>query len=205
MLQLDLLTPRKTVLHQLGAIYKDEGTIEGTYRVYTDIQIYKLGLKEDNQSHCFNRRLQLAQGDQKTTQNIRSIKAKQCLTSRAFNHRDQLLGLSAFFYVLQSFLYLIIRTYQESPIGTYSKYILLYNIGYQDRYRITRKNAKYYLIKPLIMQGQTAYILAIQYKVLRSYQCFRVVNLVDKDKYKTYKDVVSQLSPNQFLCFIEYI
>ena len=35
--QLELLTPKKTTLHQLDAIFQDKGTIKGTYGVHKDI------------------------------------------------------------------------------------------------------------------------------------------------------------------------
>lgn len=58
--KLNLLSPKKTSLHQLGAIFHDKGTIEGIYSVHQDIWIHKLGLKEDDESGDFTQRLWLA-------------------------------------------------------------------------------------------------------------------------------------------------
>ena len=154
--QLELLTPQRTILHQLGAIFHDEGTIEGTYGVHQDIWIQKLGFKEEDECHHFEERLWLAWGDQKTAAFIRSLKAEQFIAGRAFDRREWLLGPPAIFHVLQSFLYLIVRTHFESPPGAHSRTTLLHDIGYWDRQGITRENAKYHLLEPLVMQGWTA-------------------------------------------------
>ena len=55
--QLELLTSRRTTMQQLGAIFHDEGTIDGTYGVHQDIWIQKLGFKEDDESHHFDEHL----------------------------------------------------------------------------------------------------------------------------------------------------
>lgn len=203
--QLELLAPRKTALQQLGAIFEDEGTIEGTYGVHTDIWIRKLGFKEDDQSHHFGQRLWLAWGDQKTAQHIRSVKTEQCLASQAFDRRDWLLGPCAFFHVLQSFLFLIVRTHWESLPGAHSRCTLLHDIGYWDRRGITRENAKYHLVEPLIMQGWTARVLAIWYDVLGSNRRFRGVKTTAKTQKSTFDMAAEQLTPTQFLDYIEEV
>ena len=75
--KLQLLTPEKTVLHQLGAIFHDEGTIDGTYGVHHDIWIQKLGFKEEDEFGHFHEQLWLAWGDQKTACFIQTLKAFQ--------------------------------------------------------------------------------------------------------------------------------
>jgi hypothetical protein len=130
--------------------------------VFTTISGFKkLGFKEDDDSHHFSERLWLAWGDQKTAIFIRNLKAEQSTATRAFDRREWLLGPIAFFHVLQTFLYLIIRTHFESPPGTHSKSTVLHDIGYWDRHGITRENAKYHLLEPLVMQGWTARVLAL--------------------------------------------
>jgi uncharacterized protein DUF6589 len=166
--EIDRLRPYKTVMHQLGAIYEDEGTIEGTYGVHKDIWIKKLGFAEPDSSRHFARRLWLVWGDQKTAHHIRSVKAEQRLASRKYDRRDWMIGPGAFFHVLQSFLFLMVRTHWENPQGKPSKATLLHDIGYWNRYGITRDNAKFHLLQPLVMQGFTARVLALWYDVLSS-------------------------------------
>ncbi len=203
--QLELLTPQRTTMQQLGAIFHDEGTIDGTYGVHQDIWIQKLGFKEEDESHHFDEHLWLAWGDQKTASLIRTLKAEQSIATRAFDQRNWLLGPSAFFHVLQAFLYLIVRTHFESPPGTHSKSTLLHDIGYWDRHGITRENAKYHLLEPLVMQGWTARVLAIWYDILHSNNCFQGIRGINKDRHEAYDAAIKQLSPTQFLQYVEEV
>ena len=203
--RLELLTPQKTMIQQVGAIYHDEGTIDGTYGVHHDIWIQKLGLKEEDEFHHFDERLWLAFGDQKTASFIRSLKAEQSTSSRAFDRRNWLLGPNALFHVLQAFLYLIVRTHFESPPGARSKSTLLHDIGYWDRHGITRENAKYHLLEPLVMQGWTARVLAIWYDVLHSNDYFQGTREENKDRHETYSNAIKKLSIAQFLQYVEEV
>jgi hypothetical protein len=182
-------------MHQLGAIYEDEGTIEGTYGVHKEIWIKKLGFAEPDSSRHFTRRLWLVWGDQKTAHHIRSVKAEQRLASREYDRRDWMIGPGAFFHVLQSFLLLMVRTHWENPQGKPSKATLLHDIGYWNRYGITRDNAKFHLLQPLVMQGFTARVLALWYDVLSSRGGhLQGIQLRDEDRISSYNDAIRRLT-----------
>ena len=72
-------------MQQLGAIFHNEDTIDGTYDVHQNIWIQKLGFKEEDESHHFNECLWLAWGDQKTASLIQSLKTEQSITIQAFD------------------------------------------------------------------------------------------------------------------------
>lgn len=107
---LDALTPLKTKITQIDAVYQNEGTIAGTYGVHDEIWTSKLGfsqedagekalpdtpeaLDQDDHDHDhgksdFEERLWLVYGDQLTTHHIRSVKKEQRYASRHYDRRD---------------------------------------------------------------------------------------------------------------------
>jgi hypothetical protein len=65
--EIERLPPKPaTELHHLGAIFYDEGTIDGTYQVHEDIWLSKMKYSDDPAERDFTDRLWLAHGDQKT-------------------------------------------------------------------------------------------------------------------------------------------
>ena len=78
------LSINKTTFQQFGAIFKDEGTIKGTYSVYKSIFLDQLSLytPEDPTKarairNNFYNRLQLIHRDQLIAIRIRAVKNKQ--------------------------------------------------------------------------------------------------------------------------------
>jgi hypothetical protein len=203
--QLKILAPQKMPMHQLGAIFHDEGTIEGTYGVHRDIWINKFGLKEEDEAHCFDDRLWLVWGDQKTAQMIRSLKGEQIRARRAFDRRAWLIGPTALWHTQQSLLHLMVRTHWES-LGTIdSKATLRHGIVYWDRRGITRENAKYHLVEPLITQGWKARVLAPFYETLSAHGRLQGVDVTKSDRVETFDKAIGGLLPSEFLNIVEQV
>ncbi len=68
--KIDCLPVHKTKYYQFRAIFEDEGTISRTMKVYDNIFLKQLGLKEIED---FSYTLRLVHGDYLTVCNIRSV------------------------------------------------------------------------------------------------------------------------------------
>ncbi|KAI5290131.1 hypothetical protein KEM52_000555, partial [Ascosphaera acerosa] len=163
-----------TALHPLAGIFSDEGTIDGTYDVHRNIFIKQMGFSDDANAPDFTNRLILAYGDQKTAAYIRSLKYEQRLSSHPYDRREWLIGPPALFHTAMALLYTITRTHFDNPPGAESKSTLLHDIRYWARTRITRENIKYHDLKPVVVDGFNARMLAVLYDVLQQRQ---LVNL----------------------------
>jgi hypothetical protein len=93
------LQPRKTKFWQLGAIFEDEGTIAGTYKVHDSIFLEQLHLKtpavSDQTINNFATRRWLVHGDQLTVQHNRSVRKEQSEATNAYNKQEWLHKLPA--------------------------------------------------------------------------------------------------------------
>lgn len=103
------LDAQKTTLRQLGAIWQNEGTIDGTIAVHEDIWGTKLGCKTDDA--IFSTRLWLVYGDQLTAHHIRSVQSRRAESNLPFDRRDHILPGPGWFHILQALLYLVVRTH----------------------------------------------------------------------------------------------
>ena len=155
-----------TKFYQLGAIYEDEGTINGTYGVQDRIFDY-LGCNTAEKKTKFRDRIWLAYGDQKTAHHIRVVKREQQASGCPYERRRWLLGPIGWFHVRQNFLTLILRVYWDDmatgrhPAGTLKDDYLIW-----QRAGINRDNAPFYLLEPLVMQSWTARIVSLWYRFL---------------------------------------
>ena len=71
---IDRIAHSNSAVYQQGAIFADEGTLQGTYDVHRDIWLREFGFKDDDSAKDFTERLWLVIGDQKNASFIRSIR-----------------------------------------------------------------------------------------------------------------------------------
>lgn len=208
--EIDRLPPKPvTKLHHLGAIFFDEGTIEGTFQVHNDIWLSKMRFSDDSTKRDFARRLWLVHGDQKTAELIRSLKSGQRLAEREYDRRDWMLGPPAFWHILQSLTFMIIRTHWDSPDKS-CKYAcnLKYDITNWNRGGISRENAKYHIVEPLLKQSWTARILAMFYEVIDGDGYLGGAlkkRHNDQNLAHTYGEELQRMSPESILRAIEEV
>jgi hypothetical protein len=96
---INVLEARKYEVHQLGPIFFDEGTLEGTYGVHQDIWLRQLGL---DRLEDFRERLWIAGGDQRTTLLNRTIRQDQRFSTQVYDRRDWLVSPSQPFHLSTS-------------------------------------------------------------------------------------------------------
>jgi hypothetical protein len=152
-----------TSLHTLGAIFYNEGTIEGNVALHKDIWIDKLGFSECDEDRHFAERLWLVYGDQMTAQMIRTVRNLNVTATRAFDRRNWMLGPPGLFHIQQALLFLIIRTHFDTS-GSDTKTspsTLLFDITILQRPGLSRDSAKIHLFEPLLIHGYSARVLAI--------------------------------------------
>jgi hypothetical protein len=197
----------KSSIYQLGAIFCNEGTVEGTYAVHEDIFLKQFGYSPEGEKNDFATRLWLVWGDQKTAELIRSVKKEQELTaSRDFERRDWMVGPPAYFHILQALTYMIMRTHFSGPAGARDPvHNLFHDISLWNRVGINQDNAKYHLMEPLIRASWNARILALFYGELaeRGYLRGQVRDMASlpahEQRRETYSRVIAALQPAQYL------
>ena len=196
---------KKCHVHQLGAIFQNEGTIEGTYGVHNAIWLDQLGYSAESEKADFSTRLWLVWGDQKTAELIRSVKREQGMTaSEAYDRRDWILGPQAYFHILQSLTYMVVRTHWSSPTGASFAHNLMHDIAIWKRLGIDRNNVKYHLIEPLLISSFNSRILALVYAEMDSQGLLRgrirdleQTELIEH-RMSLYCEVLSELTPEQY-------
>ena len=204
--QVKSIPPRPTnTVHHLGGIFFDEGTIEGTYGVHRNIWLDQLGFSEAPADSDFFSRLWLVWGDQKTAEIIRSIKKEQRLASQEFDRRDWMLGPPAYFHVLQSLMYMIVRTHWSSPEGANFKCNLLHDIKAWHRAGIDRDNVKYHIVEPLLQSSWNARILGLFYAelgaagYLQGLDASYIPQHIHEHRQETYDEAIRRLTPSQYM------
>ena len=160
------LDPTPTDFYQCGAIYEDEGTIDGTYGVHDRIWGTYCGCSTSPGDGHFRERLWLAYGDQKTAHHIRTVKREQQMSESDYERKRWLLGPIGWFHVMQSFLNMIVRAHWDTPLGKAPQSTLKYDYLLWQRAGISRDNTPFYLVDPLVMQSWTARIVALWYRLL---------------------------------------
>ena len=170
----------KTRFWQFGAIMEDEGTIQGTYGVHKSIFLDQLGLQAPDNPHNsaapddFTKRLWLAHGDQLTAHHIRSVKREQIYASRPFDRRDWLLGVPAWFHIEMNLYNTLVRThFAPEDKQEEAHHCLRSDMTLWNRSTITRENAKYHELVPVIERGFMARITALFYAAMER-QGFRI-------------------------------
>jgi len=205
--ELDKIDANRTAFWQFGAVFEDEGTIDGTYRVHEQIFLRQLGLRApkdpgDSTPDDFRSRLWLVHGDQLTADRIRSVKSEQTRAKRAFDRRDWLLGVPAWFHIQMNLLLMIVRTHWgPTDYRLHAHHSLRSDITAWNRSYSSRDNVKYHQMKPLVEQGFTARVTALFYTAMRRRGHLPSIN--DVDPMGCTSAAIKDLTPEQFHALIE--
>jgi hypothetical protein len=203
--KIDLLKPRKTVAHNPGASFYNEGTIEGTYGVHRDIWLQKLGLKEDDATGDFATRLWLVCGDQLSGSNSRAVQKAQSRASQAYDRRKWMLTVPGLFHVQMNLLHTIVRTHWKPQGRQFSRATLLHDVNYWNRSGITQENAKFHLVEPLLRQGFAARVLALWYEALHNMGLIQGPHQGGMDRQQTVGQAITNLTPEQVLDAVDHV
>ncbi|SMY22611.1 unnamed protein product [Zymoseptoria tritici ST99CH_1A5] len=110
------LPPSRCRYHPIGAIFQNEGTIDGTAAVHEDIWINKFKFVVDDP--MFRNRLWLVYGDQLTAMRIRSVKQESREANRAFDRREWLIGPSSFFHTAMNLCFTVGKLFWSYQPGS---------------------------------------------------------------------------------------
>ena len=152
----DILPTQKTVHRSLGPIPHDESSNKGNIDVLTNIFQAQYKLPDD----VFHDRLFLVYGDQKTTQRIRTIKARRARSHQAFDSLRWVLPIPALFHIKMNYLYMISRTH-FGIANDGSGASLHYAMNVWHRKGVSRHKADFYALEQLIIHSFQARICAI--------------------------------------------
>lgn len=159
------LTFKESPILQLGAIFEDEGTLDGVYNLHEELFKRRLEFKE------YDERMTLVHGDQKTVSYIRRIQQDQVEASDKWEQKRWMLPVPAFFHVELNFIEMMFRVFWDTSFaidrkkGTKqparSSATISADVQFFQRGKnITKKDIKYHQVMPLLMHGFTARILA---------------------------------------------
>ena len=198
---IERLPAKKTQFWQFAGIPADEGTIEGTYQVHDNIFIDQLGLSNSADSLDFDQRLFLVHGDQLTTHHIRAIKQERQHALRAYDRREWIHAVPAWFHMQMNLLNTIIRTHW-APLAYYETdvHCISSDATRWGRSQTNRDNVKYHLMEPIVAQGFTARIAALFYAAMRRRGYLTVRSSICIENVA---DAIAALSPTQFLQLVE--
>jgi hypothetical protein len=206
---IERLPPRKTQFWQFAGITADEGTIEGTYQVHDDIYLHQLKLDASatpGTADDFSERLYLVHGDQLTTQRIRAVQQEQLQASRAYDRRQWICGIPAWFHIQMNLLQTIIRTHWAPAIPTESTIHCISSDAMRwGRSQNSRENIKYHLMEPIVAQGFTSRVAALFYAALHRRSLLDSVQRGSTGRVEEMEDIVQGLTASQFLEIVEEI
>ncbi|KAI1818892.1 hypothetical protein F4861DRAFT_544588, partial [Xylaria intraflava] len=159
----DLVSYSDSPYIQLGAIFENEGTIDGVYQVHEELWKHRLEFKE------YDERLTLVYGDQKTTSFIRRIKQSQSEASDPWERKKWMVPVPALFHVELNLVEMIFRVFWDTgDKGVRSNAVISSDVNFFQRGRhINRKSIRYHQAVPLLIHGFTGRILALVLGVLR--------------------------------------
>ena len=205
------LNTSQTKFWQFGAIFEDEGTIEGTYGVHKSIFLDQLGLQtpenpiEAGAAHDdFRDRLWLVHGDQLTAHHIRAVKNEQTQARRPYDRRDWLLGIPAWFHIQMNLLNTIVRTHWAPVLSKEeAHHCLRADTTMWGRNQCSRENARYHLMEPIVAQGFTARVVALFYAAMQRRGYLIASNRDFFERMDHITDAISPLTPDQFLELVE--
>jgi hypothetical protein len=170
----EALPAHRTKVWQLAAIFKDEGTLEGTYAVHDEIWKEQFGFKPDedeSDSKQFSERLWLVWGDQKTASLLRSVCAMQRRSSLDYDKKKWMLGPPAYWHVMQAVLTSILKVHYESldeeKKGVFSRATVQHDASFLQRRGVSPSSVKFHIVEPLVIAGWNARIGAILYQLLQ--------------------------------------
>jgi len=204
---LDIANVGKTKFWQFGAIYEDEGTIDGTYAVHDNIFLQQLKLRapEDPAAGLpddFYPTLKLIYGDQLTTHRIRAVKAEQLQAERPYDLRDWHLGIIAWFHIIMNLGNTLLRTHwgPSEPLQE-AHHCLKSDITTWNRSYNNKDSIKFHQLDPLLLQSFTSRVAALFYDAMRSRGC-----IISLDAVTARDDVgaaIERLTPSQFNELVE--
>jgi hypothetical protein len=205
---IERLHPRKTKFWQFAGITANEGTIEGTYQVHDNIYLQQLGLTASatpTNLDDFSTRLYLAHGDQLTAQQIRAVQQEQAHASRAYDRRQWLCGVPAWFHIQMNLLHTVIRTHWAPALPNQSSiHCVSSDATRWGRSQNSRENIKYHLMEPIVTQGFTSRIAALFYAALQRRFLLRP-QLNSTGRFEEIDEAVRSLSAAHFLDIVEEI
>ncbi|KAI1827953.1 hypothetical protein F4861DRAFT_535389 [Xylaria intraflava] len=174
---------------QIGAIFEDEGTIDGVYRVHEELWQRRLEFKE------YDDRLTLVYGDQKTTSFIRRIKQSQSEASEPWERKKWMLPVPALFHIELNYIEMLFRVFWDTGDSkTRSSAVISADVEFFQRGRhINKRSLKYHQTVPLLIHGFTARILAL---LLRELRTRGYLTLPDSDlNVDTVKELITTTDP----------
>lgn len=205
---IDKLPSRKTKFWQFAGITANEGTIEGTYQVHDDIYKHQLQLHPSitpGSPDDFSDRLYLVHGDQLTTHHIRAVQQESVRASLAYDRRQWICGVPAWFHIQMNLLNTIVRTHFTPVIPTESTYhTILADSVLWGRSITKRDNAKYHLTEPIVTQGFTARVAAMFYASMERHGWLSP-DVGGSGRQEDISAEISNLTPDQFLVVVEDI
>jgi hypothetical protein len=166
----EVLPAHQTKVWQLAAIFKDEGTLEGTYAVHDEIWKKQFGFRPDedeSDSKHFSERLWLVWGDQKTASLLRSVCSMQRRSSLEYDKKKWMLGPPAYWHVMQAVLTSILKVHYESlddqKKAIFSRATVQHDASFLQRRGVSPSSVKFHIVEPLVIAGWNARIGAILY------------------------------------------
>ena len=206
----DKLEPKVTRFWQLGAIYENEGTIAGTYRVHDNIFLQQFGLSkksatpalsttpnQDQELDDFLERLWLAHGDQLTAHH----KDEQALAEMPYDRRDWLLGIPAWFHIQINLLNTIVRTHWSPEEAAH--HCLHADMTMWGRSTATRDNPMYHVLEPIVAQSYTSRVVALFYAAMERRDYLADGNAARLENLDSMDDAISKLTPVQYMELVE--
>lgn len=220
----EILRAHQTKVWQLATIFQDEGTLEGTHLVHDEIWKNQFGFKpneDDADARYFREMLLLVFGDQKTASLLRSVCSMQRRSSLDYDKRKWMLGLPAYWHIMQALLTSILKVHYQSldeeKKAIFSRATVQHDANFLQRRGISPSSVKFHLVEPLVIGSWNARIGAILYRLLQrdgqglpvesrpSFQTTRFDKSVEQGTMDAVDDMTSHLSRSQLEGYVEEI
>jgi hypothetical protein len=218
----ETLQAHRTKMFQLGAIFQDEGTLEGTYSVHDEIWKKQFGFEPEGlDRENFIERLWLVWGDQKTVSLLRSVCSMQRRSILDYDKKKWMLGPPAYWHIMQAVLTSLLKIHYESldeehkPV--FSRATVQHDANFLQRRGVSPSSVKFHIVEPLVVAGWNARICAILYRLLQrdgrglpvesrpSFQSTRLEQGVEQRTMDAVDDMISRLTPSQLEGYVEEI
>ncbi|KAK4232867.1 hypothetical protein C8A03DRAFT_19939, partial [Achaetomium macrosporum] len=139
----------------IGAIFEDEGKIDGVYKLHEELWQRRLKFTE------YDERLTLVYGDQKTTSSARRIQRSQLEASEPWEQKKWMLLVPAFFHIELNYIEMLFRMFWDTGNKSLSSATISADVQFFKRGRhISKKDIKYHQVLPLLIHGYTARVTA---------------------------------------------
>ncbi|EAQ85232.1 predicted protein [Chaetomium globosum CBS 148.51] len=168
------VTYKESPCLQIGAIFEDEGTLAGVYRLHEELWLRRLEFKE------YDERLTLVFGDQKSTSFNRRIQQQQLEASQLWERKKWMLPVPAFFHVELNYIHLLFRVFWDTGGKDRSSATISADVQFFQRSRhINKQDIKYHQVLPLLMHGYTSRITAMVIQALVEEEELEFVDTAD--------------------------